>query len=63
MSVGGLRAIIEEPIEPGMDVMVSLGTGSPRLGRIVWVQDEPDGSIIGVHFLAPLAPPVRLSGA
>lgn len=28
-----------------------LDGSAPRPGRITWVQDEPDGSIVGVCFL------------
>lgn len=56
VSVGGLRAVVENSLDPGIDVMVSFGRGTPRHGRIVWVQDEPDGSIIGVCFMDGTAP-------
>jgi hypothetical protein len=53
VSVGGLRAIVEEPLDPGLDVRIALDSGSLRPGRIVWVQREPDGSIVGLCFLEP----------
>jgi len=51
ISRGGLRAIIEEQVELGAQFEVSVGDTPNRPGRIVWIQDEPDGSIVGVSFL------------
>jgi hypothetical protein len=72
LSRGGLRAIIEEPMQLGAELQVAVGEGGKRRpGRIVWIQDEPDGAIVGVSFLdetdsqpPPPAqpPPTRESG-
>ncbi|MEJ7734835.1 MAG: PilZ domain-containing protein [Polyangiaceae bacterium] len=73
LSRGGLRAIIEESLQLGAELQVAVGEGGKRRpGRIVWIQDEPDGAIVGVSFLddtdsqppppAPPAPPTRESG-
>ncbi|AUX22180.1 uncharacterized protein SOCEGT47_026810 [Sorangium cellulosum] len=51
VSVGGLRAVVENSLDPGTELTVWIDGGAPRSGRIVWVQDEPDGSIVGVCFL------------
>lgn len=51
ISRGGLRAILDEPIELGAEVEVTIADGEPRLSRIVWIQEEPDGAIVGVEFL------------
>ena len=51
VSRGGLRAIVDEPIELGTEVEVSISEGPPRASRIVWIQEEPDGAIVGVEFL------------
>jgi hypothetical protein len=51
LSRGGLRAIIEEQVELGAQFDVAVGEGPNRPGRIVWIQDEPDGCIVGVSFL------------
>lgn len=52
VSRGGLRAIVEEPVELGADYEISVGEDGPRRpGRIVWIQDEPDGAIVGVSYL------------
>ncbi|MFO0552285.1 MAG: PilZ domain-containing protein [Polyangiaceae bacterium] len=50
ISRGGLRAIVDENIELGTEVEVSIGEATARPGRIVWIQDEPDGAIVGVEF-------------
>lgn len=51
VSEGGLRVVVEDPISVGAVVDVGrLGT-APRLARVVWIQDEPDGQIIGLQFV------------
>lgn len=81
-STGGLRAILDtEPKEDaakanagkrialGAEVQVIVGEGASaiaRRARIVWMQEEPDGVVVGLEFmsvsglhrgLAPSAPP------
>lgn len=50
-SRGGLRAIIDEPIDLGTELEVFIGDAPGRPSRIVWIQEEPDGAIVGVEFL------------
>jgi hypothetical protein len=52
VSRGGLRAILEEKVELGQEFEIEVGTddGPARHGRIVWVQEEPDGVIVGIEF-------------
>jgi hypothetical protein len=52
VSRGGLRAILEDKVALGQKFEVSLGTEDviQRPGRIVWVQEEPDGVIVGLEF-------------
>ncbi len=54
VSRGGVRVILEESVPLGAeyDVTVTEATGTvgPRVGRIVWVQDEPDGVVAGIEF-------------
>jgi hypothetical protein len=61
---GGVRVILEEKIEVGAEFEVTLSGGvdpspSPatRLGRIVWVQEEPDGVVAGIEFRSEQAKP------
>jgi hypothetical protein len=55
ISRGGVRAILEERVELGEEYEVTVGeeNGSPltRKGRVVWVQEEPDGVIAGFEFV------------
>jgi hypothetical protein len=57
VSRGGVRVILEEPVEPGTRYEVTLtgGVGPahqafPQMGRVVWVQEEPDGVVAGIEF-------------
>ena len=52
VSRGGLRAILEDKVTLGQKVDVAIGSDEvvERTGRIVWVQEEPDGVICGVEF-------------
>ena len=68
ISRGGIRVILEDSVELGReyDVTVSPEGAAPnptRRGRIVWVQEERDGMVVGVEFVGagPSAEPV--SGA
>ena len=70
VSRGGVRAICEERIPLGADFDVTVGeeAGLTRRGRIVWVQEEPDGVIIGIEFVGASqtfrsAPPPPPEGA
>lgn len=59
ISRGGVRAIVEDPVELGevLEVVIE-EEGMRHRGRIVWTQEEPDGMIVGVSFLERLeAPP------
>jgi hypothetical protein len=56
VSKGGVRVILEDPVELGMEFDVTLGGADTEAddgvqrGRIVWVQEEPDGVIAGIEF-------------
>ncbi len=54
MSRGGVRLVVEDPLE--VDAVYELVIGdtpeaSPRQGKVVWVRDEADGQICGIAFL------------
>lgn len=54
VSRGGVRAILEEKIDLGQEFDVDVGDPGDqpsRRGRIVWVQEEPDGVIVGIEFV------------
>jgi hypothetical protein len=55
-SRGGVRAILEERVELGDTFEIRCGSDTWRPGRVVWLQDEPDGVVVGIAFLdAPRA--------
>jgi hypothetical protein len=51
VSRGGLRAILEAKVELGDLFEVRRGDDGWRPGRVVWIQDEPDGVVVGVAYL------------
>lgn len=65
-SRGGIRAIVDEVIELGTTLQLFIADGPPRPARIVWIQEEPDGAIVGVEFTdgdgRDSEPPGPLSG-
>lgn len=52
VSRGGIRVILEEKIVLGQKFDVAIGTDdlTLRASRVVWVQEEPDGVIVGLEF-------------
>jgi len=53
-SRGGIRLIVEDKVELGSEYEVELGSEGAekkRRGRVVWVQEEADGMIVGVEFI------------
>jgi len=52
VSRGGVRAILEEKVVLGQTFDVAIGTDEVLLrpSRVVWVQEEPDGVIVGLEF-------------
>jgi hypothetical protein len=69
VSRGGLRAILEEKVVLGQKFDITIGADeASRAARIVWVQEEPDGVIVGLEFtglsgMQKSAPPPGESGA
>jgi hypothetical protein len=61
VSKGGVRAILDvedgRTIELGEEYDVEVGpasssdVGTARRGRIVWLQEEPDGFVVGVEYV------------
>jgi hypothetical protein len=56
VSRGGVRVIVERQVDLGavFEITVGLADASPlvRHGRVVWFQQEADGYIAGIAFLA-----------
>jgi hypothetical protein len=62
VSRGGVRVILEQKVELGAEFEITVADGAPmgeaptsRIGRIVWVQEEPDGVVAGIEFREPSA--------
>jgi hypothetical protein len=63
VSRGGLRAILDEntgKVELGEEYEITVTISGPadipsipRRGRIVWLQEEPDGFVVGVQYITP----------
>ncbi len=53
VSRGGMRAIVEEPVQSGAEYQLLVGDAEEpgRKISIVWVQNEADGQIVGLRFL------------
>ena len=55
VSRGGVRVILEERVELGEEYEVTIGieeaSSLNRQARVVWLQEEPDGFIVGMEFL------------
>jgi hypothetical protein len=56
VSRGGLRAILDEDtkVELGEEYEIFVGEvegGTAKRGRIVWLQEEPDGFVVGVEYV------------
>lgn len=54
ISRGGVRVILEDKVELGSEYEVTVCTApdpvQPQRGRIVWMQEEPDGVVVGIEF-------------
>ena len=52
VSRGGLRVILEQKVVLGQKFDATIGAekSEPRPTRVVWVQEEPDGVIVGLEF-------------
>jgi hypothetical protein len=54
VSRGGVRVILDGKVELGRELEVSLSTGADPVtscaGRVVWVQEEPDGIVCGIEL-------------
>jgi hypothetical protein len=59
VSRGGVRAILDHDtgkVELGEEYAITVGerhAEGARRGRIVWLQEEPDGFVVGVEYVSP----------
>jgi hypothetical protein len=51
VSRGGLRAVVEGPLDLGLEYQVAVGDGPARRACIAWSKGEADGQIVGLRFL------------
>jgi hypothetical protein len=51
VSRGGLRAVVEDPLDPSTEYEVFVGDAPGRRARIAWARVEADGQIVGLTFL------------
>lgn len=56
VSRGGLRIIVEDVLQVGEEFELAVGSSEPyraviRRGRVVWTQQERDGTIAGIQFV------------
>jgi hypothetical protein len=63
VSRGGLRVVVEEGVLVGQEFDVAIGSDdredqAVRRGRVVWVQPEADGQIVGIEFVETTLPSV-----
>ncbi|HTQ07648.1 MAG TPA: PilZ domain-containing protein [Polyangiaceae bacterium] len=51
VSRGGLRAVLEQPVDPTLEYEVTVGDGPARRACVAWSKAEADGQIVGLRFL------------
>ncbi len=51
LSRGGVRVIVEDPVEVDEEYDVNLADAAARKARVVWARNEADGQIVGLQFL------------
>jgi hypothetical protein len=51
VSRGGIRAVVEDPLDPNAEYEVLVGDAPARRARIAWSRVETDGQIVGLRFL------------
>jgi hypothetical protein len=61
VSRGGLRIVVEDGVFVGQEFEVAIGSDDSedravRRGRVVWVQPEADGQIVGIEFVEATQP-------
>jgi hypothetical protein len=51
VSRGGLRAVLEQPLDPALEYQVTVGEAAARHARVAWSKAAADGQIVGLRFL------------
>ena len=50
VSSGGLRLLLEEKVSLGDILEVRQNADIWRAAQVVWIQEEPDGAVVGVEY-------------
>ena len=50
VSRGGLRAVVEQALDPSLEYEVAVGEAPARRACIAWAKGEADGQIVGLRF-------------
>jgi hypothetical protein len=51
VSRGGLRAVVEHPLDPALEYQVVVGEAAARRACVAWSKAAADGEIVGLRFL------------
>ena len=51
VSRGGIRAVMEESLDPNAEYLIIVGDSAPRRAQVAWARSESDGQIVGIRFL------------
>lgn len=51
VSAGGMRLVLEDKVSLGDIIEVRQNTEVWRAAQVVWIQEEPDGAVIGVEYM------------
>jgi hypothetical protein len=54
VSRGGLRLVVEDPLEKGAEYQILVGdsdSDAARGARVVWLKSAADGQIVGLQYL------------
>lgn len=51
VSRGGLRAVLEQALDPTLEYEVQVGDAAARRSCVAWSKAEADGQIVGLRFL------------
>lgn len=51
ISRGGLRAVLEQPLDSTLEFEVAVGDAVARRACVAWSKAEADGQIVGIRFL------------
>lgn len=70
ISAGGMRLVLEDKVALGDILEIRQDTEVWRAAQVVWIQEEPDGAVVGVEYtdsprrssMPPRTPPTPTDG-